>query len=109
MSCSRMGQVPSTPGFTKFRAPSRGERTFSPGAAGRGRLVLVAISIDDLRSLAARARAQAETAGELRPTGPVHLDLSEPVRKALWEALDSGAYEEAAQAATADDPEMTQL
>lgn len=67
-----------------------------------GRLGLVAISIDDLR-------AQAETAGELRPTGPVHLQLSEPVRKALWEALDSGAYEEAAQAVTADDPEMTQL
>jgi hypothetical protein len=69
----------------------------------------MAISIEDLRAIAARARDQAEADGELSPTGPVHLDLPQSVREAIWEALDSGAYEEAARAATAGDPEMNQL
>jgi len=69
----------------------------------------VAISIEDLRTIAAKARAQAEADGELTPSGPIHLDLPLSVREAIWEALDSGAYEEAARAATAGDPEMTQL
>jgi len=69
----------------------------------------VAISIEDLRAIAARARDQAEADGELRPTGRVHLDLPQSVREAIWETLDSGAYEEAARAATAGDLEMIQL
>jgi hypothetical protein len=68
----------------------------------------VAISIEDLRAIAARARAQAEADGELTPTGPVRLDLPQSVRVAIWKALDSGAYEQAARAATAGDPDMSQ-
>jgi hypothetical protein len=70
----------------------------------------MAISIDDLRAIAARARAQAEADGELSPKGgPVSWDLPQSIREAIWEDLDSGAYEEAARAATAGDPEMIQF
>jgi hypothetical protein len=69
----------------------------------------VAISIDDLMAIAARARAKAEAAGELHPTGPAHVELPQSVREAIGEALRSGAYEQAARDATAGDPEMTQF
>ncbi len=67
------------------------------------------ISIQELRVIAARARAQAEIDGELAPkAGPVAWDLPQSVREAMWEDLDSGVYEEVARAATADDPEMNE-
>jgi hypothetical protein len=69
----------------------------------------VAISIEDLRAIAAQARTKAEADGELTPKGPVHLDLPQSIREAIWEDLASGAYEEAARSATAGDPEMIQL
>jgi hypothetical protein len=74
-----------------------------------GTLVLVAISIEDLRAIAARARAKAEADGELTRKGPAHLDLPPSICEAIWEDLASGAYEKAARAATAGDPEIIQL
>jgi hypothetical protein len=67
--------------------------------------VRMSISVDDLRSLGARVRAEAKAAGELTLTGPTHWDLPEAVRAALREYAASGAYEEAAQACIAEDPD----
>ena len=64
----------------------------------------MSISVNDLRSLGARVRAEAEAAGELTLTGPTHWDLPEAARAALLEYAASGAYEEAAQACIAEDP-----
>jgi hypothetical protein len=70
----------------------------------------MAISVEDLRAIAARARDLAEADGDLTPKGgAVTWDLPQSIREAIWEDLDSGAYEEAARAATAGDPEMIQL
>jgi len=65
----------------------------------------MSISVDDLRSLGARVRAEAEAAGELTLTGPTHWDLPEAARAALVDYASSGAYEEAAQACIAEDPD----
>lgn len=70
--------------------------------------VRMSISVDDLRSLGARVRAEAEAAGELTLTGPTHWDLPEAVRAALREYGVSGAYEEAAQACIAEDPDAVE-
>ncbi len=73
-----------------------------------GTLESMAISTEDLHAIAARARAQAAADGELAPkAGPVSWDLPQSIREAIWADVDSGAYEETAQAATAGDPEMT--
>jgi hypothetical protein len=75
-----------------------------------GTIVSVAISIEDLRALAAKARAQAEADGELTPQpGRARWDVPDSIRQAMLEDLESGAYEESARAATAGDQEMTQL
>ncbi|MDQ2727067.1 MAG: hypothetical protein M3Y91_04185 [Actinomycetota bacterium] len=68
----------------------------------------MSISVEDLRAIAARVRAEAAAAGELTLTGPGHWDLPESVREAILEDLASGAYEKAARAATAGDPDMAQ-
>jgi hypothetical protein len=72
-------------------------------------LVVMAISVDELRLLVAQARAQAEAAGELDPTGPTQVELPPSVRESIAEALRSGAYEQAARESTAGDADMTQL
>ena len=71
----------------------------------------MAISIEDLRAIAARVRAEAEAAGELVPTkvGDIHWDIPDAARAAIISDLESGAYEQAAREATAGDSEMTQL
>ncbi len=66
------------------------------------------ISVEDLRAIAERVRAEAAAAGELTPSGPVHWDLPESVREAIFEDLASGAYGKAARAATAGDADMAQ-
>lgn len=68
----------------------------------------MSISVEDLRDIAVRVRADAAAAGELTPTGPVHWDLPESVREAIFEDLASGAYDKAAREATAGDPDMAQ-
>lgn len=68
----------------------------------------MSISVEDLRAIAVRVRADAAAAGELTPTGPVHWDLPESVREAIFEDLASGAYDKAAREATAGDPDMAQ-
>lgn len=65
----------------------------------------MSISVDDLRALGARVRAEAEAAGELTLTGSPYWDIPQPARHALLEYLRSGAYEETAQASIADEPE----
>lgn len=70
--------------------------------------VLMSISVDDLRSLGAQVRAEAEAAGELTLTGPAHWDLPEAARAALLDYAASGAYEEAAQACIAEDPDVVE-
>ncbi len=62
----------------------------------------MSISVDDLRSLGAGVRAEAEATGELALTGPTRWDLPESVRAALREYAVSGAYEEAARACIAE-------
>jgi hypothetical protein len=66
----------------------------------------VSISADQLRALGARVRAEAEAAGELATPGPSHWDIPQEGRDALLEYLHSGAYEEAARASIADEPEL---
>ncbi len=68
------------------------------------------MSIEDLRAIAQRARAEAEAAGELAPpkVGKARWDVPESVREALLEDLASGHYDEAARVVTDGDPEMTQ-
>lgn len=68
----------------------------------------VSISVDDLRSLAARVRAEAEAAGELTLSGPTHWHLPEAARAALIDYAASGAYEAAAQASIAEDPDVVE-
>jgi hypothetical protein len=75
---------------------------------GTGYSVRMSISVDDLRSLGARVRAEAEAAGELTLTGPTRWDLPEAVRAALQEYAASGAYEEAARACIAEDPDAVE-
>ncbi len=67
----------------------------------------MAISLDDLHAIAARARAQAAEAGELNPTGPAQVELPTQVRDAIEQALLNGAYERAAREATAGDADMS--
>jgi hypothetical protein len=66
----------------------------------------VSISVDDLRALGARVRAEAEAAGELTLTGSPYWDIPQLARDALLEYLHSGAYEEIARASIADEPEV---
>lgn len=63
----------------------------------------MSISVYDLRSIAARGRAEAEAAGELSLGGPAHCDLPEAARAALIGYAASGGYEAAAQASIAED------
>lgn len=70
--------------------------------------MLMSISVDDLRSLGAQVRAEAEAAGELTLTGPTHWDLPEAVRASLLDYAASGAYEEAAQACIVEDPDVVE-
>jgi hypothetical protein len=64
------------------------------------------ISADELRALGARVRAEAEAAGEMAKPGPSHWVIPQAARDALLEYLHSGAYEEAARACIADEPEF---
>lgn len=64
---------------------------------------------EEFKEIVARARADAEAAGELHPSGPTHVELPESVRQAIGEDLRSGAYEQAAREATAGDTEMTHI
>src|SRR5579863_1790635 len=66
----------------------------------------LSISADELRALGARVRAEAEAAGELAKPGPSHWDIPRGARDVLLEYLHSGAYEEAARACIADEPEL---
>lgn len=68
------------------------------------------MSTEHLRSVVERARAAAGAAGELRPprVGTPTVELPEAVRRAIDEDLGSGAYQRAAAAAVAGDPELTQ-
>lgn len=68
----------------------------------------MSISVDDLRSLGARIRAEAEAAGELTLSGPTRWDLPEAARTALLDYAASGAYEEAAQACIAEDADVAE-
>ncbi len=70
----------------------------------------LAVSREELAVLAARVRAAAAEAGELRPEriGPISIDLPDEVRQAIAEDLASGEYRWAADEATAGDPEMLQ-
>jgi hypothetical protein len=77
-----------------------------PEAAGPVRCKGMSISPDDLRVLGARVRAEAEAAGELAKPGLSHWDIPREARDALLEYLHSGAYEEAARACIADEPEL---
>lgn len=69
----------------------------------------MSIWTEEFKAIVARARAQAEAAGDLHPTGPTQLDLPEATRAAIAEWIRSGGYEQAAKEAAAGDPEMTQL
>lgn len=71
----------------------------------------MAISIEDLRALAARVRAEAEAADELEPAkgGRIQWDLPDAARAAIVADLESGVYEESVREATAGDSEMTAL
>ena len=51
-------------------------------------------------------RAEAEAAGELAKPGLSHWVIPREARDALLEYLHSGAYEEAARACIADEPEF---
>lgn len=64
---------------------------------------------DEFKEIVARARADADVAGELHPRGPAHVELPESVREAIGKDLRNGAYEQAARESTAGDPEMTQF
>lgn len=64
----------------------------------------VSISVDDLRSLGARVRAEAEAAGELALTGSPFWEIPQSARETLLEYLHSGAYDETARASIADEP-----
>lgn len=64
---------------------------------------------EDFRAIVERARAELEAEGGLHPTGPTSWALTQPVREAVWEDLDSGAYQEAVRQVVAGDPEMQQL
>jgi hypothetical protein len=68
------------------------------------------MSIEDLRAIAERVRAEAEAAGELAPpmVGKARWDVPESVRAALLEDLASGRYDRSARAVTDNDPEMAQ-
>ena len=68
------------------------------------------MSIEDLRAIAQRLRAEAEAAGELSPpkVGKARWAVPESVRVALLEDLASGRYDKSAGAVTEGDPEMTQ-
>lgn len=68
--------------------------------------VFMSISADELRTLGARVRAEAEAAGELAKPGSSHWDIPREAREALLEYLHSGAYEEAARACIADEPDL---
>ena len=70
----------------------------------------MAISIEDLKLIAGRARRAADAAGELRPpnVGPLSVDLPDTIREAIAEDLKSGAYQHAAAEATAGDPDLSQ-
>jgi hypothetical protein len=65
---------------------------------------------EDFETVVRRARAEAEAAGELRPShiGPVQSTLPEPVRLAVADDLASGAYQRAAREAVAGDPDLAQ-
>jgi hypothetical protein len=67
------------------------------------------MSIEDLRAVARRVRAEADAAGELAPpkAGKARWDVPESVRMALLEDLASGRYDRAAREGSDDDPEMT--
>jgi hypothetical protein len=65
----------------------------------------VSISVDELRAIGARVRAEAEAAGELTLTGLPYWDIPRSIRDALLEDVASGAYEQAARAAIAVEPE----
>ena len=71
----------------------------------------MAISTEDLKALAERARKGAQGAGELRPprTGPLAIDLPDEVRQAIDQDLRSGEYRRAADDAVAGDPDLAQL
>ncbi len=66
----------------------------------------MSISVDELRALGARVRAEAEAAGELARPGASHWDLPREAREALLDYLHSGAYDEAARACISDEPEI---
>ena len=70
----------------------------------------MAMSVEDVRAIAERVRAEAEAAGELAPpkVGKARWDVPESVREALLEDLASGHYDESARACTDGDPELTQ-
>lgn len=76
-----------------------------------GTLVAVAVSIEDLRAIAARVRAEAAVAGELTlaKVGEIHWDIPDAARTAILADAASGVYERAAREAIASDSEMTQL
>lgn len=67
------------------------------------------VADDDLRSLGAQVRAEAEVAGEITLTGPTHWDLPEAGRAALRRYAVSGAYEKAARACIDEDPDVADV
>ena len=70
--------------------------------------VRMSISVDDLRSLGAKVRAEGEAEGEITLTGPTRWGLPAAARAALLDYAASGAYEEAARASIADDPDVVE-
>jgi hypothetical protein len=52
------------------------------------------MSVEELRALGAKVRAEAEAAGELAKPGSPFWDIPQDVRDALLDDLHSGAYDE---------------
>src|SRR5579859_1175862 len=87
-------------------AVSDGQPCLGPLTIGPQYSAHVPISADELRALGARVRAEAEATGELAKPGLSRLGIPREARDALLEYLHSGAYEEAARACIADEPEL---
>jgi hypothetical protein len=86
--------------------PERAAGNNGPGRCPtRGDASGASISVDELGAFGARVRAEAEAAGELTLTGSPYWEIPQSIRDALLQDLASGAYERAAQAAIADEPE----
>lgn len=67
------------------------------------------MSVEHLRVLAARVRAEAEAAGELAPvtSGDFRWALPEGAREALLADIRSGAFVENVRAVSTGDPDLT--